>query len=138
MPYNAKFEFSKLLLRPDIAQLFKQIRDMGIGVIPEPKPYHNQILIGIYKEDLTPDTHCIIAWEVRLVGADATGVVPAEVIALIILGISRRLLNPGFAHNPLSVPNALIQIKPANLRQIQHGQGQPAEGVGCVMLLAII
>ena len=96
---------------------------MGIGVIPEPKPYHNQILIGIYKEDLTPDTHCIIAWEVRLVGADATGVVLAEVIALIILGISRRLLNPGFAHNLPTLPFATLQIQTTDFGKVPHRHG---------------
>lgn len=111
---------------------------MGIRVILHPQPHHNQILVRIHEKDLSADTHSVVSGIVCFVGPNTTGVVPAEVVALIVCRISRRLLNPGFAHNPLSVPNALIQIKPANLRQIQHGQGQPAEGVGCVMLLAII
>ena len=83
------------LFRPDITQLLKEIRDMGIGVIPETKPHHNQILIGIHKEDLTPDAHRIISGILCLIGPDATGVVPAEVVTLIILGIRRQI---GRAH----------------------------------------
>ena len=81
---------------------------MGIGVIPEPKPDHNQILVGIHKEDLPPDTHCVVARELCLIGSDATGVVPAEVVTFVVLGISRRLLNPGFAYNPLPIPFATV------------------------------
>lgn len=51
---------------------------MGVGVIPEPHPDHNQILVGIHKKYLPPDTHCIVARELRFIGSDATGIVPAE------------------------------------------------------------
>lgn len=57
-------DLSKNLLRlKNIAQLLKEIRDMGIGVIPESKPYHNQVFVGIHKEDLSTDSQCIVARE---------------------------------------------------------------------------
>ena len=111
---------------------------MGIGVIPEPQPNHNQIFIGIHKEYLTPDAHCIVARELRLIGSDAAGVVPAEVVTLVVLGISRRLLNPGFAYNPSSIPFAAVQIKAADFGKVPHRQGQTAESVCRVMLLAVV
>ena len=85
---------------------------MGISVILQPQPHHNPILVRIHEKDLSADTHSVVSGIVCFVGPNTTGVVPAEVVALIVCRISRRLLNPGFAHNPLSVPYALIQSSP--------------------------
>lgn len=109
---------------------------MGIGVVPQPQSHHNEILIGIHIENLASDAHSIVARELRLFSPDAAGVVPAEVVAFVIRQVRRGLINPEFAHNPLSIPLSPVQIQAADFGQVSHGEGQPAESVGCMVLLA--
>jgi hypothetical protein len=79
-----KLEFVALLLRPKVAQLLKEVRNMGVGIIPKSQPDHNKILIRVHKKDLSPDSHCIIPRIFCLFGPNATGIVPAEVIAFVV------------------------------------------------------
>ena len=79
-----KLEFTLSSLRPKIAQLLKKIRDVGISIISQPQPHHNQTLVRIHIEYLATNAHRIIAGVLWLISTYTTGIVPAEMVSFII------------------------------------------------------
>ena len=79
---------------PDVAQLLEEIRNVSIGIVFQPQPYHDKLLVGIHIENLPTDAHSIITGELWLFSPYTTGIVPTEMVAFIVFRIIRRLLNP--------------------------------------------
>lgn len=73
-----------MLLLKQIAQLLKQIRDVGISIILQTKPALNHIVMRIDKQHLTTYAKCVEARLVSLLCSYAAGIVPAVVVAFVI------------------------------------------------------
>ena len=95
------------------------------------------MLMGIDIKYLPTNAVSIEARILRLVGTDATQVVPIEMIAVIVGRIAGGLTYPFFTDDALAVPHSTVKVKTANLRKIQHCAGYAAERMGDIVLATV-